>query len=168
MALKMFSLFLIKDFFLSKVMLSFRRHFSLELAADKLVRLIFNGQVLQSDSETLQGYGLFDNCVVHCLVHQPRSGPVNQAGATENASTHDSAVNSSVTADAAHHRDWDWDLANVLVASLSVMLGLAWYCRYQYAQLFNTTTTVALLGITGILVVSFIGIYLPDQDGIRQ
>nr|CAD7425917.1 unnamed protein product [Timema monikensis] len=50
-----------------------RRHFGLEMAADKLVRLIFNGQVLQSDSETLQNYGLFDNCVVHCLVHQQRS-----------------------------------------------------------------------------------------------
>ncbi|XP_069675233.1 transmembrane and ubiquitin-like domain-containing protein 1 [Periplaneta americana] len=143
-----------------------RRHFGLELAADKLVRLIFNGQVLQSDSETLQGYGLFDNCVVHCLVHQQRSGSSNQAGASDNQSARDSASSSSNAADAAPHRDWD--LGNVLFASLSLLLGLAWYCRYQYAQLFNATTTVALVGLTGILTVSLVGIYLPDQDGIRQ
>ena len=142
-----------------------RRHFSLELSADKLVRLIFNGQVLQSDSETLQGYGLFDNCVVHCLVHQQYSGSANQGGSTENQ-THDSTSHSNNLGDAGPHRDWD--LGNVLFASLSLLLGLAWYCRYQYAQLFNATTTVALVGLTGILTVSLVGIYLPDQDGLRH
>lgn len=138
-----------------------RRHFGLELAADKLVRLIFNGQVLQSDNETLQGYGLFDNCVVHCLVHQQRSG-----AAVENQLARDSVTNANSTPDATPHRDWD--LGIVLYASLSVLLGLAWYCRYQYAQLFNASTTVALVGFTGILTVSFIGIYFPDQEDIRQ
>lgn len=138
-----------------------RRHFGLELAADKLVRLIFNGQVLQSDNETLQGYGLFDNCVVHCLVHQQRSG-----AASENQLARDSASNANTVPDEFHHRDLD--VGSFLFASLSVLLGLAWYCRYQYAQLFNATSTVALVGLTGILTVSFIGIYLPDQDGIRQ
>lgn len=146
--------------------MSFRRHFGLELAADKLVRLIFNGQVLQSDNETLQGYGLFDNCVVHCLVHQQRSGSGNLAGTNENQSAHDSRTNSNGVADAASHRDWD--LGNVLFASLSVLLGLAWYCRYQYAQLFNATTTVALIGLTGILTVSLVRTYIPDQDVVRQ
>ncbi|PSN46105.1 hypothetical protein C0J52_02270 [Blattella germanica] len=140
-----------------------RRHFSLEMSADKLVRLIFNGQVLQSDNETLQGYGLFDNCVVHCLVHQQRSGSANQAGGADNQSGRDSANNG---VDATPHRDWD--LGNVLFASLSLLLVIAWYCRYQYAQLFNGTTTVALVGLTGILTVSLVGVYLPDQDGIRQ
>lgn len=152
-----------RKYFVTEVKLSFRRHFGLELAADKLVRLIFKGQVLQSDSETLQGYGLFDNCVVHCLVHQQRSGSVNRPSATENQSAQDSATSS---ADAAPQRDWD--LGNVLFASLSVLLGLAWYCRYQYAQLFNATTTVALVGLTGILTVSLVGIYLPDQDTVRH
>lgn len=138
-----------------------RRHFGLELAADKLVRLIFNGQVLQSDNETLQGYGLFDNCVVHCLVHQQRSG-----AAVENQLARDSATNANSAPDATPHRDWD--LGIVLYASLSVLLGLAWYCRYQYSQLFNASTTVALVGFTGILTVSFVGIYFPDQDDVRQ
>ncbi|KAL0271121.1 UNVERIFIED_CONTAM: hypothetical protein PYX00_008323 [Menopon gallinae] len=53
-----------------------RRHFSLELAGRKLVRLIFKGQVLQEDTKTLQNCGFFDNCVVHCLVHSRTPPPV--------------------------------------------------------------------------------------------
>ncbi|XP_067014604.2 transmembrane and ubiquitin-like domain-containing protein 1 [Anabrus simplex] len=140
-----------------------RRHFALEMAADKLVRLIFNGQVLQSDSETLQDYGLFDNCVVHCLVHKQRSSP-NQG--TEGARNTSSSGGNAQAGDGLPQREWD--LGNILFASLSIILGLAWYCRYQYAQLFNATTTVALVGLTGILTVSLVGIYLPDPDGIRQ
>lgn len=36
------------------------------------MRLVFNGHVLQPDTKTLKACGLFDNCVVHCLVHNPR------------------------------------------------------------------------------------------------
>ncbi len=45
-----------------------RRHFAEALADNKVVRLIFNGQMLSGDRESLGHYGLFDNCVVHCLV----------------------------------------------------------------------------------------------------
>lgn len=94
-------------------------------------------------------------------MHQQRSG-----AATENQLARDSATNANTVPDEFPHRDLD--LGSVLFASLSVLLGLAWYCRYQYAQLFNATTTVALVGLTGILTVSLVGIYLPDQDGVRQ
>lgn len=55
----------------------FRRNFAVEIESSKVIRLIFNGQVLQSDDRTLQNYGLFDNCVVHCLVHNQRSSGPN-------------------------------------------------------------------------------------------
>ena len=45
-----------------------RRHFADALNDNKVVRLIFNGQMLRGDRESLHHYGLFDNCVVHCLV----------------------------------------------------------------------------------------------------
>lgn len=51
----------------------YRRHFTDELAAQKLVRLVFNGHVLQPDSKTLAACGLFDNCVVHCLIHNKKN-----------------------------------------------------------------------------------------------
>lgn len=46
-----------------------KQNFETELAANKLVRLVFNGKVLQPDGASLKSCGLFDNCVVHCLVH---------------------------------------------------------------------------------------------------
>lgn len=145
-----------------------RRHFAIELAADKLVRLIFNGQVLQHDSETLKSLGLFDNCVVHCLVHQQRArSNSNNAGSPVSRRGSSTATSSNTTAnDVGAQRDWD--LGNLLFASLSVILGVAWYCRYQYAALFNTTTTVALLGMTGVLLVTLVGLYLPDPDYVRH
>lgn len=54
------------------VFLNFRRNFTDELSGHKVVRLVFNGHVLQPDTKTLRACGLFDNCVVHCLVHNPR------------------------------------------------------------------------------------------------
>lgn len=62
----------------------FRRNFTVELAAEKLVRLVFNGHVLQPDSKTLRACGLFDNCVVHCLVHNKKPS-VNNDGDNNNA-----------------------------------------------------------------------------------
>lgn len=128
----------------------FRRHFSIELSADKLVRLIFNGQVLGSDQQTLQACGLYDNCVVHCLVHSQRA-PTRSTPTTQQA---------PVTTPP------DWNLSTLLYTCISLVLFLIWYCRYHYAQLFTLTTTAALFGLTGIFTVSIFSLYLPDQDGI--
>lgn len=46
-----------------------KQNFVTELAANKLVRLVFNGKVLQPDGASLRSCALFENCVVHCLVH---------------------------------------------------------------------------------------------------
>lgn len=64
-----------------------KQNFADELAANKLVRLVFNGKVLQPDGASLRSCALFENCVVHCLVHNmpananrmvsPQSPPVN-------------------------------------------------------------------------------------------
>lgn len=126
-----------------------RRHFSLELSGRKLVRLIFNGQVLGQDTWTLGHYGLFDNCVVHCLVHNPRTPPPSPNLNTREGSSRRPQLSA-------------WAVGNVLLAGLSILLGLAWYGRYHYAHLYTATTTVALVGLTGLFTVSLIGIYMPE------
>ena len=56
-----------------------RLHFEKEISSNKLVRLVFNGKVLQPDGASLRSCALFENCVVHCLVHNmpPSSSTTN-------------------------------------------------------------------------------------------
>lgn len=63
---------------------SHRRNFNEELNAQKLVRLVFNGHVLQPDAKTIAACGLFDNCVVHCLIHNPRPNVVTEPNTLAN------------------------------------------------------------------------------------
>lgn len=74
-----------------------RRNFIAELSANKLVRLVFNGKVLQPESMSLRNCGLFENCVVHCLVHNfedNRSGRLGGGGGGSSAQ-----INASVSRD---------------------------------------------------------------------
>ncbi|CAG7720738.1 unnamed protein product [Allacma fusca] len=50
-----------------------RRHFALEISENKTIRLIFNGRVLENDGRTLAEAGIFDQCVVHCLIVTPQN-----------------------------------------------------------------------------------------------
>ncbi|CAK9820817.1 Transmembrane and ubiquitin-like domain-containing protein 2 [Anthophora plagiata] len=135
-----------------------RRHFQTELEAQKLVRLVFHGRVLQPDNQTLERCGLYNNCVVHCLVHQPRPNPVpSQTSTLQNSSSiyfnpqsfSDIPVGTGISS--VHN---EWDLSRPLVIILTVMLGFAWYSRYHYAQFFTATTTLALYALTAIFAMS--------------
>ncbi|XP_014485929.1 PREDICTED: transmembrane and ubiquitin-like domain-containing protein 1 [Dinoponera quadriceps] len=150
-----------------------RRHFQMELEARKSVRLVFNGRVLQPDTQTLEQCGLFNECVVHCWVHQPRptSAPSSQASTLDGSSPiyFNSQSFSDLPAGASMSsvRN-EWDLSRLLVSILTIVLGLAWYSRYHYAQLFTATTTLALYALTAIFTVSLVSNFFPDQDNIRN
>jgi hypothetical protein len=120
-----------------------KRHFRVELSNQKLIRLIFNGQVLQSDEQSLQRYGLYDNCVVHCLVQNQQTG--NRQNTQINASPP------------------EWNLGFILYTLISAVLGLAWVMRYQYSHLFSLTSTAFLVGLTMLFGVFLGGAYLPDN-----
>ncbi|MFH4974674.1 hypothetical protein AB6A40_001383 [Gnathostoma spinigerum] len=45
-----------------------RRYFNKSIDAGKVVRLIFQGQLLRDDSRSLSSYGLHDQCVLHCHI----------------------------------------------------------------------------------------------------
>lgn len=117
-----------------KYIFFFRRHFVAEMNANKAIKLIFNGQVLKQDRNNLQSCGLFDNCVVHCLIHQKRpsitdrdrSQGVNDTNPQflrDNPFIHVTNVNNN-------NQGIDWDLGNFLFALVSFILLAAWYFRY--------------------------------------
>lgn len=150
-----------------------RRHFQMELEAHKSVRLVFNGRVLQPDTQTLEQCGLFNDCVVHCWVHQPRPAtvPSSQTSTLDNSSSiyfNSQSFSDLPTGTGLSSVHNEWDLSRLLVSILTIVLGLAWYSRYHYAQLFTATTTLALYALTAIFTVSLFSNFFPDQDNIRN
>ncbi|XP_066154426.1 transmembrane and ubiquitin-like domain-containing protein 1 [Euwallacea fornicatus] len=148
-----------------------RRHFEGELNSNKEVKLIFNGHVLKQNQQSLQNCGLFDNCVVHCLIHQKRptlgdraQENVNESGPQfprNNNFPHIVNVNNN-------NQGIDWDLGNFLFAIVSFILLTAWYFRYVYAHLYTVTATIGLIIITGIFSIVLVGAYLPNDDYQQQ
>uniref|UniRef100_A0A1I7XS70 Ubiquitin-like domain-containing protein n=1 Tax=Heterorhabditis bacteriophora TaxID=37862 RepID=A0A1I7XS70_HETBA len=66
-------------------------HFASEVSAGRIVRLIYQGQLLRDDSRSLASYGLQDGCVVHCHVSntpyaQPTSTIVSPSRSSETVS----------------------------------------------------------------------------------
>jgi len=148
-----------------------RRHFQMELEARKAVRLVFNGRVLQPDTQTLEQCGLFNDCVVHCWVHQPRPSAAVPSSTLDNSSSiyfNSQPFSDLPTGAGISSIHNDWDLSRLLVSLLTIILGLAWYSRYHYAQLFTATTTLALYALTAIFAVSLFSNFFPDPDNIRN
>ncbi|CAH1114242.1 unnamed protein product [Psylliodes chrysocephalus] len=106
-----------------------KRHFLSELSAEKVVRLIFNGQLLQPDTQTLKNCGLFDNCVVHCLIHQKRNQSTDPT-ITESRREGYSFPNTNGLANN-NNQNRDWDLGNFLFAFISFILLAAWYFSFS-------------------------------------
>ncbi|CAL4117798.1 unnamed protein product, partial [Meganyctiphanes norvegica] len=126
-----------------------RQQFSLEISENRRIRLIFNGQLLSSDSSTLAHYGLFDNCVVHCHVSAPQQ-PTPEGS------------NNNVTD--LQHDDDDTFMSGLLAPLLYCVLMVMWYLRYQYGHLFNTCSSVILLCLTALLLISTYLLYTTQQQ----
>lgn len=59
-------------------------HFAQELEAGKVIRLIFQGQLLRNDSRTLTSYGIVEQSVIHVHIGQRA---YRQEGTTQQSST---------------------------------------------------------------------------------
>ncbi|XP_049821033.1 transmembrane and ubiquitin-like domain-containing protein 1 isoform X3 [Aethina tumida] len=107
-----------------------RRHFREEIDSNKLVRLIFNGHVLHQDTQTLRGCGMFDDCVVHCLIHTRRAPNAAEVGATGRVQD-DEAAGGPINGNLNNNQPRDWDLGSVLFGIITAVLLGAWYSRIE-------------------------------------
>lgn len=155
-----------------------KRNFTVELAAQKYVRLVFNGHVLQPESKTLEACGLFDNCVVHCLVHNQKPQSQAQGGGSDGAqqNRHED-IDGGSNIDLNHDRDRISRNEPLLIylgmCLISLVLLCAWYCRYdiidhlkiyiaiqfffsfsrfRYNYLFSWYSTVGLILMTALFL----------------
>uniref|UniRef100_A0A8D2KTV9 Transmembrane and ubiquitin-like domain-containing protein 1 n=2 Tax=Varanus komodoensis TaxID=61221 RepID=A0A8D2KTV9_VARKO len=107
---------------------------------EQLVRLIYQGQLLRDDSQTLAALHLAHHSVVHCHI-SPHRPPAAPAGAHANAAS----------TDVAHAA---LNIGSLMVPLLLLLLGALWYFQLQYRHIFTATATACLAGLT--LVFSFV------------
>jgi len=138
-----------------------RRNFTEELSNSMRVRLIYNGQVLSQEGNTLESYGLTDKCVVHCLVHQSQQS-------TNTASQEQPQVGHHHHHQHQHrHQASDLDLSIYCIPMLGLVLVMLWYFRFTYSAYFNLMSTMALLGLTSLYFLSVYGTHFHVNVAVR-
>ncbi|XP_067686735.1 transmembrane and ubiquitin-like domain-containing protein 1 [Haliotis asinina] len=124
-----------------------RAHFSTELADNKLVRLIFNGQDMRNDRNTLQGYNITDNSVVHCLITQ----------------------NLQQTAQPQmDNGDGDAAIGSFMLPLFALILACIWYLRITQKQYFNAVSTLSLAGVTFLFLLACASVWRGGGDREHQ
>ncbi|KAM6990549.1 LOW QUALITY PROTEIN: transmembrane and ubiquitin-like domain-containing protein 1 [Tautogolabrus adspersus] len=108
---------------------------------EQQVRLIYQGQLLQDDAQTMASLNLVHNCVLHCHISQHASR--GAAGGPRPADQVQVALN----------------VGGLMVPLLVLMLSVLWYCQIQYRQFFTAPATASLVGVTIFLSLVAFGVY---------
>ncbi|KAJ6639085.1 Transmembrane and ubiquitin-like domain-containing protein 2 [Pseudolycoriella hygida] len=120
-----------------------KRNFTDELSCQKVVRLVFNGHVLQPDTKTLKACGLFDNCVVHCLVHNPRPYSNLTASQGNNLNEQENNLQDGIITESgnasAESINAGQRLLFVGMFLICLTLVFCWYFRYKISIFRDTT-----------------------------
>ncbi|KAK2860736.1 hypothetical protein Q7C36_004902 [Tachysurus vachellii] len=105
------------------------------------VRLIYQGQLLQDDAQTLASLNLADNCVLHCHIsqHATRAMPAGTRAADQ--------VHVAL------------NVGSLMVPLFVLMLSVLWYFQFQYRQFFTAPATASLVGITIFFSFVAFGVY---------
>uniref|UniRef100_G1Q7X9 Transmembrane and ubiquitin-like domain-containing protein 1 n=2 Tax=Myotis lucifugus TaxID=59463 RepID=G1Q7X9_MYOLU len=110
---------------------------------EQQVRLIYQGQLLGDDTQTLGSLHLPPNCVLHCHV-STRAGPPH-APCPPGSEPGPSGL----------------EIGSLLLPLLLLLLLLLWYCQIQYRPFFPLTATLGLAGFT--LLLSFLAFAMYRQ-----
>ncbi|XP_003469729.1 transmembrane and ubiquitin-like domain-containing protein 1 [Cavia porcellus] len=110
---------------------------------EQQVRLIYQGQLLGDDTQTLGSLHLPPNCVLHCHVstrvgtQHPPCPPGSEPGPS------------------------GLEIGSLLLPLLLLLLLLLWYCQIQYRPFFPLTATLGLAGFTLLLSLLAFAMYRP-------
>ncbi|XP_031632918.1 transmembrane and ubiquitin-like domain-containing protein 1 [Contarinia nasturtii] len=153
-----------------------KRNFNEELNAQKLVRLVFNGHVLQPDAKTIAACGLFDNCVVHCLIHNRRPNTVTESNPLANNQqiplgnedvAEQMGINNLMNSNQNRNRNTQ-RLLNLSLFLICLSVVISWFFRIQYFQLFSWYSTVGLVLLTTFFLVIIPLIFLIEREIFRN
>nr|XP_033790506.1 transmembrane and ubiquitin-like domain-containing protein 1 [Geotrypetes seraphini]XP_033790507.1 transmembrane and ubiquitin-like domain-containing protein 1 [Geotrypetes seraphini]XP_033790508.1 transmembrane and ubiquitin-like domain-containing protein 1 [Geotrypetes seraphini] len=97
---------------------------------EQRVRLIYQGQLLQDDAQTVSSLHLSNNSVLHCYISQHATPPMpTGTAATDQAQA-------------------SLNMGNLMMPLFLFMLALLWYCQIEYQQYFTPFATVCLASVT--------------------
>lgn len=122
-----------------------RKYFSEDLANNKTVRLIFNGQLMRNDDSSLQVYGVTNGCVIHVQIS---STPLRQ-GVPPNP-----PVN-------------ELDLGHLMLPLFFVILGLLWMLYFEFTEYFDTSSSMLLLGLSALFCLVMASYFRPNNAEAR-
>lgn len=105
------------------------------------VRLIYQGQLLRDDAQSLAALHLTHNSVLHCHISQHGPAPM--------------AAGLRATADPVHTA---LNVGSLMLPLFVLMLAVLWYFQLQYRHVFTATATSCLAGLT--LLFSFMAFAL--------
>ena len=140
----------------------FRRHFATELSENKVVRLIFNGRVLDNDGKTLQESGIFDQCVVHCLIVTPQNTHQRSGQGGHSQSGHPGGEQNARTGRLLREGP---EPGMFFVSVLGIVLIFLWFICFHFGnQLFTQSAVISLVVLTAVFVIGLVALYLPVQS----
>ncbi|XP_068002252.1 transmembrane and ubiquitin-like domain-containing protein 1 [Melanerpes formicivorus] len=105
-----------------------RAHFP---GQEQQVRLIYQGQLLRDDSQSLAALHLAPNSVLHCHISPHSPGPA-PAGPGASADPVHAALN----------------VGSLMLTLFVLLLAVLWYFQLQYRHVFTATATTFLAGLT--------------------
>ncbi|KAG7521641.1 hypothetical protein JOB18_003493 [Solea senegalensis] len=111
---------------------------------EQQVRLIYQGQLLQDDAQTLASLNLAHNCVLHCHISQHAGRGGGGAGAGPRPGDQVQVA---------------LNVGSLMVPLLVLMLSVLWYCQIQYRQFFTAPATASLVGVTIFISLVAFGVY---------
>jgi len=125
----------------------YRRNFKTELES-KLIKLIFNGKLLEDDSKSIQQCGIYSESTVHCLIVQKKSTNINASSANQNIAN---GSNRSGASDTNNSLINNFNIAGIFLVTLTLVF--CWYCRVQYASYFSWYSTIGLILMTSLFII---------------
>ena len=95
--------------------------------------------------------GLYDNCVVHCLVSAPRQREAPSRGNT--------SANAATGGDQLIEED-DLDLSHICYPLLGCVLVVTWWLQVAYPHYFSVMSTGSLVSLTVLFLASVVNTYM--------
>lgn len=133
------------------------------MSENKTVRLIFNGRVLDNDGKTLRDFGIFDQCVVHCLiVNRQQNQDQSRNSSSDMSSGRGNSGQQGGPAQGNMRRVGLPEPGMFFIAFIGIFLIFLWFICLHFGQhLFTQSAVVSLTVLTAIFLIGIVACYLP-------